>query len=103
MTGGQSDAITLAEAAASTAHRLRGKVGMDVKGTAFLARKMMLLEEIGEERYAEFLSEVAQKEPFFNQTIVATTLIPIRIFVAFNEALIAKFYGGDQTTYVRFG
>ena len=30
---------------------------MDVKGTAFLARKVMLIEELGEERYVEALAE----------------------------------------------
>jgi hypothetical protein len=85
------------------ADRLRGKVGMDVKGTAFLARKMMLVEEVGEQGYAEVLAEIARKEPIFNQPIVATSLIPIRAFVAFNEALIARFYDGDPNAYLRFG
>lgn len=80
-----------------------GKVGMDVKGTAFLARKVMLIEELGEDRYAELIAKFAQKEPFFKQSIVATTLIPIRAFIAFNEALVDSLYGGDVGSYVRFG
>jgi hypothetical protein len=76
---------------------------MDVKGTAFLARKMMLVEEVGEDRYSELVSEIAHKEPIFNQPIIATSLIPIRAFVAFNEAVLEKFYGGDPSAYQRFG
>jgi hypothetical protein len=76
---------------------------MDVKGTAFLARKVMLIDEIGEDRYAVFLADFARKEPAFNQPISATTLIPLPAFIAFNEALIAAFYGGDPASYLRFG
>jgi len=76
---------------------------MDVRGTAFLARKVMLVEEIGEERYVEFLAEFARKEPFFRQSIGATTLIPIEAFIAFNDALVETFYGGDVLSYLRFG
>lgn len=103
MSGGDRDGIDGVGAVVFVPHPLRGKVGMDVKGTAFLARKMMLVEEIGEDRYAEFLSEIARREPIFNQPIVATTLIPLRAFVAFNEALVDEFYGGDPRAYLRFG
>lgn len=82
---------------------LRGQVGMDVKGTAFLARKVMLFEEIGEEEYNRFLAEIARKEPIFGQPIVATTLIPIGSFIAFNEAVVERFYAGDPAAYLRFG
>lgn len=76
---------------------------MDVKGTAFLARKVMLIEEIGEEAYQRFLAEVAEREPIFGQNIVATTLLPIRSFIAFNEAILERFFNGDPSAYFRFG
>jgi hypothetical protein len=76
---------------------------MEVKGTAFLARKVMLIEEIGQERYAQFLAEFAEQEPFFRQPISATTLIPIGAFIAFNEVLVSTFYGGDVRSYLQFG
>ena len=76
---------------------------MDVKGTAFLARKVMLIEEIGEERFNQLVSEMARKEPIFSHPIHATTLIPLRVFVAFNDALIDELYGGDRSAYLRFG
>lgn len=76
---------------------------MDVKGTAFLARKVMLIEEIGEDVYQRFLAEIAEREPIFGQGIVATTLIPIRSFIAFNEAIVDRFFNGDPNAYFRFG
>ncbi len=76
---------------------------MDVKGTAFLARKMMLIEEVGEGRFNELLAEIAREEPIFARPICAMTLIPMRSFVAFNAAIVDTLYGGDPTSYVRFG
>lgn len=76
---------------------------MEVRGTAFLARKLMLIEEIGEERFNALLLEVARIEPLFLEPIHATTLIPIRAFVVFNEALVQALYGGDTASYLRFG
>ncbi|MEZ4312168.1 MAG: hypothetical protein R3F14_29420 [Polyangiaceae bacterium] len=76
---------------------------MDVKGTAFLARKLMLVEDIGEGRYEEFLAEFARREPVFAEPIHATTHLPLQAFVAFNEALVNTFYGGDPGAYFRFG
>ena len=76
---------------------------MDDKGTAFLARKMMLTEEIGEGRFNELLAEVAREEPIFTRPICATTLIPMRSFVAFNAAIVEALYDGDPVSYVRFG
>jgi len=76
---------------------------MDVKGTAFLARKVMLIDEIGEDRFNRIVSDFGKKEPIFNQPIHATTLIPIQVFVAFNDALVDELYGGDRRAYMRFG
>lgn len=76
---------------------------MEVRGTAFLARKMMLVEELGEERFCELVAEIARIEPIFAEPIHATSLIPIRSFVVFNEALVTTLYGGDSASYVLFG
>jgi hypothetical protein len=76
---------------------------MEVKGTAFLARKAMLIQEIGETRFAAFLASHALEEPFFKHAILATTAIPIEKFIAFNEAMVRDLYGGDVMSYFRFG
>ncbi|APR76524.1 Hypothetical protein A7982_01871 [Minicystis rosea] len=75
---------------------------MEVKGTAFLARKAMLVQEIGETKAAEYLAAYAREDPTF-EGILATTTIPIARFIAFNEALVRDFYGGDRTSYMRIG
>lgn len=76
---------------------------MEVKGTAFLARKAMLIQEIGETRFAEFLARHALEEPFFAHAVLATTAIPIEKFIAFNDAMVRDLYGGDTLSYFRFG
>ncbi len=76
---------------------------MEVKGTAFLARKAMLIQEIGEQRYATFIAAYALEDPFFAHAILATTTIPIEKFIAFNDAMVRDLYGGDTMSYLRFG
>ena len=76
---------------------------MDVKGTAFLARKVMLIEEIGEARWTRIVRDFGEKEPLFRQPIHATTLIPVAVFIAFNDAVIDELYGGDKSAYKLFG
>ena len=76
---------------------------MDVKGTAFLARKAMLIQEIGEARCNEFLARYALVDPLFAESILATTTIPIARFIAFQEAMVRDLYAGDRMSYFRFG
>ena len=76
---------------------------MEVKGTAFLARKAMLIQEIGEARYADFLASYALTDPLFADSILATTAIPIARFIAFQEAMVRDLYNGDRMSYFRFG
>lgn len=76
---------------------------MEVKGTAFLARRSMLVREIGEERFRAFFARVAEREPLFGRPILATTTLPIRPFLAFNDMIVRELYDGDVRSYVRFG
>jgi hypothetical protein len=76
---------------------------MEVKGTAFLARKSMLIQEFGETRFAAFLASHALEDPFFTHAILATTAIPMEKFLAFNDAIVRDLYGGDTMSYFRFG
>ena len=61
---------------------------MDVKGTAFIARKVMLIDEIGEERYLEFLSEFAKKEPLITAMITGNK--PAEAYEDAPEAVIVR-------------
>jgi hypothetical protein len=76
---------------------------MEVKGTAFLARKAMLVQELGEARCAEFLARYALEDPFFAQSVLATTTIPVEKFIALNDAMVRDLYSGDTMSYFRFG
>jgi hypothetical protein len=76
---------------------------MEVKGTAFLARRAMLSQEIGELRTLALVDAFTQAHPGFPRAVVATTSIPIELFIAFNEMLVRDVYGGDDKSYWRFG
>lgn len=76
---------------------------MEVKGTAFLARKAMLEQEIGAERFAALLREAAERDPVFATPILATTRLPIDAFLRFNELIVTEVYDDDEHSYFRFG
>jgi hypothetical protein len=76
---------------------------MQVKGTAYIARKAMLIQELGEARASAFLAGYAEEDPFFGGMILATTTIPIERFIAFQEAMVRDLYGGDVKSFWRFG
>ncbi len=76
---------------------------MEVKGTAFVARKSMLEKEHGAARFAEVLKKVAASEPCFRTPILATTRLPLTSFLRFNEAVVNELYDGDEHSYFRFG
>lgn len=76
---------------------------MEVKGTAFLARKQLFVAELGEARFDEFLRRFAEKEPVFRNPILATTILPIRPFLALNDAIVKELYGGDIQSYFVLG
>jgi hypothetical protein len=76
---------------------------MEVKGTAFLARKSYVSREHGERRFDELLRRAALRDPVFNETILATTQLPVDAFLRFNELVVTELYAGDEQSYFRFG
>jgi hypothetical protein len=76
---------------------------MEVKGVAFLARQTMMVQLLGEEVWRTFLSEYAQRDPVFARPVMPVTRLPVDSFLRFNEALVQRFYGGDQKVYWQFG
>lgn len=76
---------------------------MNVRGVAFLARKALLVREHGEPTWRDFLSDYARRDPFFAEPVTAVTSIPAEKFLAFNDALVARFQGGDVQAYWRLG
>jgi hypothetical protein len=76
---------------------------MEVKGVAFLARQQLMVESHGEEAWRDFLTDFSRRDPTFNQPIMPVTRLPVDSFLRFNEALVLRFYKGDQKTYWQFG
>src|SRR5579884_3920648 len=76
---------------------------MEVKGTAFIARKSMLEREHGPERFERVLRKVAATEPCFRAPILATTRLPVESFIKLNDAIVKELYDGDEHSYFRFG
>lgn len=76
---------------------------MHTKGSAFLARRDLVVRDIGEARWEAFLREFAETEPVFAQPMLVSTKIPIEPFLALSDAIVATFYGGDPQAHWRFG
>lgn len=76
---------------------------MEVKGVAFLARQMMVIQDRGEAAWQQFLQEFAQREPLFAQTVMPVSRLPVEAFLRFNEALIHRLYGGNTEAFWEFG
>jgi hypothetical protein len=76
---------------------------VDVKGTAFLARKAMIEREFGAARLAEVLRDASERDPIFATAILATSKIPIEAFLRFNDLMVRALFHGDEQSYFRFG
>lgn len=76
---------------------------MQVKGTAFLARKATLESELGKDRIDAFFRRFIAQKPSFPNPVLATSLIPIEDFLELNDAIVRDFYEGDPLSYWRFG
>ena len=51
----------------------------------------------------ELIRELAPTYRIFSEPILASTKIPASQWIAFNDLLIERFYGGLTRTYWRFG
>jgi hypothetical protein len=76
---------------------------MQVKGIAFLARQTMMTAEHGEARWREYLTQYAERVPFFQTPVLPITPIPADAFVALNDDIVKTFYRGDAGIYWHFG
>jgi hypothetical protein len=68
---------------------------MKVKGSTLLSRRAMFAERIGADVYDEFVVDFAAAHRTFPQPMLATTLVPVDVFLAFNDELVHRFFGGD--------
>lgn len=76
---------------------------MDVKGTAFVARKAYLERKFGAAKFDEVLRKQAAIDPIFKSPILATSRLPIEPFLRLNDRFIRELHGGDDRAYFEAG
>ena len=76
---------------------------MEVKGTAFVARRAYLIATFGEDAWSEFFDSWLGANPDFEPDIIPVSVLPVRDFLRFNEEVIEHFYDGDVRTHWRLG
>jgi hypothetical protein len=76
---------------------------MNMKGTAFLARKKMIIERFGQPAWDTFLRRIAAEAPAFAMPVIASTTVPIEQFLVFQEALVNTFFKGNTRAYWEMG
>ena len=76
---------------------------MEVKGTAFLARRALVEQRFGGERFGEVVKKISETDPFFRAPVLATTRIPMASFLRFNQELINELFDGDTRANFALG
>lgn len=77
---------------------------MRVKGTAYLARLVLLREKLTEEGAVErFVEDYARTNPEFRTHIIPTSQIPAEAFLKFIDHIVAEVYGGDTHSLWELG
>jgi hypothetical protein len=76
---------------------------MNIKGTVFVTAKTTTIEAFGEERWNSFMAKLAEKDNYFNKTIMSITLIPVAKHIIFLEELAKEFFNNDSQIYKMFG
>lgn len=78
---------------------------MDVKGTAFLARKRMIITQFGEEKFKELLNEAGEMDEYFkkNSDVSSISMIPVNSFLLFNDLALKKLYNNNIKLYWTMG
>ncbi len=76
---------------------------VQVKGIAVLARREVTLRMRDEATWDRMLAQLGAEDPFFRETILATSLVPIDKFLRLNERIIDVLYSGDLKGYSELG
>jgi hypothetical protein len=76
---------------------------MNVKGTAFFARKLLLESQFGEEKAKKMLDAAVAAVPEFPQLVLASTSIPMGPFLKLQDELLARHFSGDPQSFFQFG
>jgi len=76
---------------------------VEIKGTAFVARKAALEKRFGVERFAEVLRAQAREDAVFAAPILATSRLPIEAFLRLQDRIVRELYAGDTRSYFDAG
>ncbi len=76
---------------------------VEVKGTAFLARRAFLVGAFGQDAWDAFFDTWRANEPAFADDIIAVTSLPVEPFLRLNDAVVDEFYDGEAQTHWLFG
>ncbi len=76
---------------------------MEVKGTAFLARRGFIDKEHGAGTFEKIVQRQSVVDAVFREPILATTRVPIEPFLRLNDRIVAELYGGDDRSYLKVG
>ncbi len=82
----------------------RGDAGsVKIKGSSLLARKDLVTRQFGAPAWLDLIDGLALKYPYFASPVVASSLVPMREFLAFHDELVNRFFGGKDDIYFRLG
>ena len=77
---------------------------MQVNSNALLARKMIVTRKFGAEAWNQIFKRLARVHPCLRAPLTASSQVPLPEFLAFNEELVDRLYGGDaKATYFDLG
>jgi DNA-binding CsgD family transcriptional regulator len=77
---------------------------MRVNSNALLARKMIVTRRFGAEAWNQIFKRLARVHPCLRAPLTASSQVPLPEFLAFNEELVDRLYGGDaKSTYFDLG
>jgi DNA-binding CsgD family transcriptional regulator len=77
---------------------------MRVNSNALLARKMIVTRRFGAEAWNQLFRRLARVHPCLRAPLTASSQVPVADFLAFQEELVDRLYGGDvKSTYFDLG
>lgn len=76
---------------------------MNVKGTAFFARKLLLEAEFGEADAKKMIEAAVAAVPDFPPLILVSTLIPMAPFLKLQDEILKRYFDGDTHSFFEFG
>jgi hypothetical protein len=76
---------------------------MEAKGTFYVGRKQYIVAQFGEPAWTSFVAHMATLDPLFEVPVLATDLVPIPIYLRFQEEMIKRFFQGNDQAYWKIG